>query len=87
MPKRYNYRKADVTGGQIVLGVFVVAMVVAALIALGGLITMLVWNLGVVAIIAACGGSVGKISFVVAILVNVALSMISGVIRGRPSNS
>lgn len=51
-----------------------VALIVAAalivLFLLGGFITLLTWNVGVVAIVAACGGAVSKISFGAALGLN-----------------
>lgn len=67
--------------GIIALGVTAAAVLVAAIVALAALITMLAWNLGVVALVAATGNSVGTIGFVTAIFVNMAIGVVSRIFR------
>lgn len=44
---------------------------IAAVVILGGVVTMLLWNLGVVPIVAACGGNIGNIALLPAICINI----------------
>lgn len=59
----------------------VIIVLVAALVILCGLITMLAWNYGVVALVAACGGSVSKIGLITAVCANLAIGVISRIFR------
>lgn len=72
-----------VVGGLLVL--LTLAFVVGCFV-LGGLVTMLAWNLGVVAIVAACGGTVAKIGLLTGIFTNIALNIVSRLIRGKYHN-
>lgn len=67
-----------------IVAVLLLIAAVAAIVILGGIITQFAWNVGVVALVAACGGTVGKISLGAAIAANFALSIIGGVFR-RPT--
>lgn len=59
-------------------------VIVGAFAVLGGLITMVAWNYGVVPIVAASGGAVAKISLLTGISANIAISIV-GRIFHRPS--
>lgn len=60
---------------------------VFCLLLLGGLIVMLVWNIGAVPLIAACGGTVSKIGFWTAFFVNMAVNIISRIFRGSSTDT
>lgn len=75
MPKPKH--EPDAVALAVVAGV----AIVAALVALSGLLTMLIWNEGITAIVSACGGHVGTISLGVAILANLALHSLGRVLR------
>lgn len=57
-------------------------VIVGAFAVLGGLITMVAWNYGVVPIVAASGGAVAKISLLTGISANIAIGVISRIFRG-----
>lgn len=75
-------RKADsvdaVTGCAIMLAILAL---LPAFAALGALLTMLAWNLGVVAIVAACGGHVAHIGFWTALFANIAIGVVGRIFR------
>lgn len=65
---------------------FVVFLVSTMLVLIVGISTAIIffgWNLGVVAIVAACGGTVSKISFVTAFFVGLAINVIRGLFSVR----
>lgn len=64
----------------IVIAVAVVALV-ALLFSIGGAVFYLAWNLGVVNLVAAAGGSVSTINFWTAIGGSVAVGIIRGIFR------
>lgn len=67
----------------VVLAIIAFAALVGGIVALGGLITMLAWNYGVVALAAACGSAVAKIGFGTAICVNLAVGVLNRIFRPR----
>jgi hypothetical protein len=72
------------TLGKIAVGalaVIAVLALVAACFLLGGVIIWAAWNLGVVPLVAACGGTVAKIGFWTAVFVSVALNVVGGIFR------
>ena len=63
------------------------ALIAAVLIVLGAVVFQLVvWNLGVVGLVAACGGSVGKISLATAIGAVLLGAYVSQLLSGRIAN-
>lgn len=72
----------DLSAGEWALVVGVVVALIAAVIAFLGFLTMLGWNYGAVALIAACGGTAAKIGLGAGICVNLALAALSRVFRG-----
>lgn len=77
--RRRELATSIAAGALVVVGV---VLLIAAVIGLGGVITMLAWNLGVVTIAAACGASVGEIGFVTAIFANIAISILGRIVNG-----
>ena len=71
--RRKNAAESVVVG---TLGAVVVIGIVLVVAALSAVLTMLAWNLGVVAIVAAAGGHVGEIGLVTAFFANVALGIL-----------
>lgn len=67
---------------SILVGVFVIGIIGLAVV-LGGLLTLLAWNVGVVGIVAAAGGSVGKIGLGIAICANIAIGIVGRIFRPR----
>lgn len=67
-------------GLTVVGGCLVLLLLLAVTFLLGPLLVWAGWNLGVVAIVAACGGSVGKIGFLTAVFVSLALSIVGGIL-------
>lgn len=73
--------------GGIAIALMVLTVIAAVLAtvwavwALGGLVVLLAWNLGVVNIVAASGGSVGTIGFFTAVGAYVVLSLIRSIFR------
>jgi uncharacterized membrane protein YkgB len=61
----------------------IVASALAVLVALAALLTLLAWNVGVVAVAAALGLTVGKISFWAALGLNVVLGIIQQTIHPK----
>lgn len=82
-----NRDGAVADGATMVGGCLLLLLIVAIIFLLGPLLVWLGWNIGVVALVAACGGSVGKISFVTAIFVSIALNIVGGVFRATTSSS
>lgn len=74
-------KKGDGPAGCLVGLLFLLVLV--AVVILSGLLTLLAWNVGVVGIAAATGGSVGKISLGIAICVNIAIGIVARIFRGR----
>lgn len=70
-------KKHDDTGAEVVVGCVAILAFIATIILLGGLIFWLAWNVGVVALVAAAGGSVGKISFWAAVGGSLAVGILS----------
>lgn len=68
-----------------VLGSLAVVGVIAAIIAFGGLIFFAAWNLGVVNIASAAGGSVATINFWTAIGGSLAVGILSRIFRRTPT--
>lgn len=64
------------------LGVLMFVSIFLAVVALGGLIFWLAWNLGVVPIVAALGGSVGEIGFWTAVGGSLAVGVIKSIFSG-----
>lgn len=48
----------------------IIAVFVAALLAIGAVSTMLIWNIGIIGAVLACGGSISKIGFWTALFLN-----------------
>ncbi len=70
-----------ILAGLVIVGVVVAGLaVVTAFVLLGGLIFYLAWNLGVVGVVAAAGGSVSKIGFWTAVGASLFLGIIKGVL-------
>lgn len=59
-----------------VVGFIVMTVLFLVLVAVLGLITMFAWNVGVVALVAACGGEVSRISFLAAVAINFAIGVV-----------
>lgn len=76
--RRKSRRENIIVGTLAVLGGLAL---VAGVVILSGLITMLAWNIGVVGIVSACGGAVGKISLGIAICANLAIGIASRLFR------
>jgi hypothetical protein len=71
---------AKLTAGIGILGIIVA--LVFLLSCIGAAILFFGWNLGVVALVAACGGHVAKIGFWTAYFVSLALSVVKGIFSG-----
>lgn len=69
----------------VVLGTVIVITVILAVAAFAALLTMLAWNLGVAALVAAAGGHVGHIGIVTAFFANVALGIVSRMLHRSPA--
>lgn len=74
-------RKDDLSAGVIALLVVAFIVLVVLIALLGGVITQFAWNYGVVALVAAAGGSLGKIGLVTAIAANLAISIVGRIFR------
>lgn len=70
-------KKHDDTGAEVVVGCVAILAFIATIILLGGLVFWIAWNVGVVALVAAAGGSVGKISFWAAVGGSLAVGILS----------
>lgn len=55
---------------------FLAVVALFAGLALGGLIVLLVWNFGMVPLVAACGGAISKIGFWTAFFANAAITIV-----------
>jgi hypothetical protein len=77
--KKARRKKMWENAGVGVLGALLFLSVVAAIILLGGLVFWLAWNYGVVALVAAAGGSVGKIGFLTAVAGSLAVGILKGI--------
>lgn len=62
---------ADLPIGTQVIVVLIAAAYVAAILAVGALATLLLWNYALVPIVAACGGTISKIGFWLALGFNI----------------
>lgn len=80
-PAASSRKKNDLTGGEWCLLIGLGLLVFSALVVLGGLFTLVAWNVGVVGIVAAAGGTVGKISLGIAICANIAIGVIGRIFR------
>ena len=69
----------------VALGFLGVVALFAAFVLLGGLIFWLAWNIGVVAIVAAAGGTVGKISFWAAVGASLAVGILKRILHPTPA--
>lgn len=67
----------------ILLFMVIGAVIVFPFALLGALIFQQIWNLGLVALVAACGGTVAKIGFWTAFWVNLIWASVLRAIRGR----
>lgn len=81
MTNRYTKRTGSDDGLGRLLLALVILVLLPIIILIGGLITMLAWNLGVVALVAAAGGTVGKIGLITAIFVNFAIGIVARIFR------
>lgn len=63
------------------------ALLIGGLALLSALITKIAWNYGVVAIVAACGGHVAKISLVTALCFNIAWGIVTRPFRRMTTES
>lgn len=86
-PSAASRKKNDLTGGEWCLLVGLGLLAFAALIVLSGLLTLVAWNVGVVGIVAAAGGSAGKITLGIAICANIAIGIVSRIFRPTPVKS
>lgn len=69
-------------GAALVVLAVVLILGVAVLVHLfGGLIVLLAWNLGVVNVVAASGGSVATIGYLTAVGVSIALTFLRGIFQ------
>lgn len=86
--KQREKRKRRERGENILvgfLGVVLILGLVAAAVAFGGAIFYVAWNLGVVNIAAAVGGSVSTISYWTAIGGSLAVGILSRIFRRAPA--
>lgn len=67
----------------VVIAIIVGLLFIGLFAALGAVITWAAWNWGVVAIVAAAGGSIAKIGLVTAFFINVALGIVTSPFRAR----
>lgn len=81
MRNRTPYKTSTDDGLGCVLLALALLVLFPIIVAISALITMLAWNLGVVALVAAAGGSVGKIGFITAIFVNFAIGIVARIFR------
>lgn len=76
-----SYRKNDVDGFAVLLGIILIVLLFGFFLLLGTAFVFFGWNLGVVALVAACGGTVGKISFWTAFFIDLALGIVRGLLK------
>ncbi len=83
--RRKKERRLEILAG---FGIAVaLVVVIAAIIVASGVLTMLAWNIGVVGLVAATGGSISKISLGVAICVNLAIGVLGRIFRPAQINA
>jgi hypothetical protein len=76
------YRKTnDLDGITALAAIFVIVAIVVLVLLIGTAVVFFGWNLGVVALVAACGGTVGKISFWTAFFINIAIGVLRGLFK------
>lgn len=78
---------SDASGGEVLLGCLFALVLFVVIVVLFALLTQFAWNVGVVALVAACGGSVAKIGFWTAVAVNIALGIIARIFKGTPAKA
>jgi fatty acid desaturase len=74
-PKRVQQQQA-------LAGCLAIIILFPLLLALSALLILLAWNVGIVPLVAALGGAVGKIGFWTAFGVSIALMLLQGTVRG-----
>jgi ABC-type uncharacterized transport system fused permease/ATPase subunit len=84
MKKRQRQAALEKVGTFVVGAIGVVIAAAILIIAIGVIFQLLVWNLGVVGLVAACGGTVGKISLTTAIGAVLLGSWIGQILSGDP---
>lgn len=80
-PRAKGLNQGDGAAGCLLLAI-VLLVFLPIVVILSGLLTLLAWNVGVVAIVAACGGAVAKIGLGTAICANIALGIVGRIFRG-----
>ena len=73
----------DENEGNVLLGCVTVLTIFAVIALFGGLIFWLAWNLGVVGIVSAAGGSVDTIGYWTAVGGSLAVAVLSRIFRRR----
>jgi hypothetical protein len=74
-------QKKNLSGGEGVAVVIGVILMFVAVVVLGALFTMLAWNVGLTALVAACGGHIGNIGFWAAVGINIVWGIITSPFR------
>lgn len=77
-------KKQSLSGLDAAFVAVLVATIVAVILALSAVLTMVAWNIGVAAVVAASGGHVGHIGFWTAVGFNIAWGIITSPFR-RPA--
>jgi hypothetical protein len=76
-----TYRRNSLSGGEAFAAFLAIVLIIVIVLVISTLIIFFGWNLGVVALVAACGGSVSKIGFWTAFFVGLAISVIRGLFK------
>jgi hypothetical protein len=78
-----NYKKSNgaIDLLSVLVGIFLVLLIFFLFLCIGTAVVFFGWNLGVVALVAASGGTVGKISFWTAFFINLALGILRGLFK------
>lgn len=68
-------------GATALIGFLLLLALFIVLLSIGTFFVFFGWNLGIVPLVAACGGTVGKISIWVAFFVNLAIGVLRGLLK------
>lgn len=80
-------KKHDDSGLEVLVGCVAILCIIIVAVLLGGLFFWLAWNLGVVGVVAAAGGSVGKISFWTGVGATLAVGILARILHGRTATT
>jgi hypothetical protein len=76
-----SYTRKYRAGDGFIAFLLVAVLIIVMLLVILGISTAIIffgWNLGIVALVAACGGTVSKISFWTAFFIGIAISVVRG---------